>query len=393
MSELRSAIEGLRSETLADLPDAQVEEDFAELQRAGDLLEAERLRRLAEIDRRGSYGRDGHLSPAAWLAAKFRVAWGYARQQVRMARALEEMPGTRRALEEGEVSMSAARVLIEAREVDPEAFRDVEGALVEAARIHPIGELTKVSRYWRQAAEQEAASGGEEKLRGQRRLHISTTFMGMVQIDGTLDPETGATVIAALGAIVDAEARTGVEDDRTPAQRRVDALGEVCRGWLDLAERPVVAGEKPHVTVTVGAETLRDGKGQPCEMDEVGPVDPQVARRITCDASISRVITAGRSEPLDVGRRTPVVSHAQRRAVVMRDGHCQFPECERPHAWCDAHHIVHWADGGATDLRNLILLCRRHHRSVHARDGFRLEIVDDRPAFMRRDGSLLRAPP
>ena len=390
MSELRSAIEALRSETLAELPDARLEEDFSELQLAGEQLEAEKLRRLAEIERRGSYRRDGHLSPAAWLAGRFRVAWGHARQQVRMARALEEMDETRRAVEDGEVSMSAARVLVEAREIDPEAFRSVEGALVETARSHSVADLSKVAAYWRQAVEREAAKGGEEELRKHRRLHVSRTFLGLVRVDGTLDPETGATLLAALRAVMDAEARSGAEgDERTPAQKRADALGEVCRGWLDRPERPAVAGERPHVMVTVGAEVLRDHAGQPCEMEGVGPVDPEVARRIGCDASIRRVVIAGPSEPLDVGRKTPVVSSAQRAAVVLRDGHCRFPGCDRPPSWCDVHHVEHWADGGTTSLPNLILLCRPHHRAVHARGGFRLELVDGRPVFTRPDASVL----
>jgi hypothetical protein len=72
MSELRSAIEELRSEALADLPDGRIEDDFTELQRAAELLEVERLRRLAEIERRATYQRDGHLSAASWLASRFR---------------------------------------------------------------------------------------------------------------------------------------------------------------------------------------------------------------------------------------------------------------------------------------------------------------------------------
>jgi hypothetical protein len=124
----------------------------------------------------------------------------------------------------------------------------------------------------------------------------------------------------------------------------------------------------------------------------------EAARQMSCDASIVRVVTAGSSEPLDLGRRTPVISAAQRRAVVVRDRHCRFPGCDRPPEWCDAHHIVHWADGGPTDLCNLILLCRRHHVLLHARDGFALAIEDGRPAFRRPDGTVLedrmeRAPP
>jgi hypothetical protein len=396
MSELRSALEMLRSDTLPDLPDARLEEDFAELQRAAELIDAERLRRLAEIDRRGTYRRDGHLSAASWLASRFKVAWGAARDQVRTARALEDMPETRRALDEGELSMSAVRVLVSAREADPSAFRHSEPRLVDAACIHSMQDLRRVAAYWRLAAEREAALDGQEKLRERRRLHASVTFLGMVRVDGDLDPETGETLLTALRAVLDAESRSGGEDGhRTPAQRRADALAEICRQWLDHSDRPAVAGERPHVTVTVDAGTLRDGAGEPSELDHVGPIDPTVARRVVCDASIRRVVLAGPSEPLDVGRRTPVVPPAMRRAAIVRDRHCRFPGCDRSHTWCDAHHVVHWADGGPTALQNLILLCRRHHRMIHARGGFRLELVAGRPLFRRPDGSPIedRAPP
>ncbi len=390
MSELRSAIDGLRSEVLAGLPDARIEEDFAEIQRAVELLEVERLRRLAEIERRRVFERDGHLSAASWLAATYKVGWGAARDHVRTARALEDMPETRQALDAGDLSMSAARVLVAARDADPEEFRQSETELVEAARIHSVGDLQRVAAYWRQAVEQEHALEGDEKVRAQRRLHASVTFLGMVRVDGDLDPETGETLLTALRAVLDAESRSGTEDDdRTPAQRRADALGEICRQWLDMGDRPRVAGEKPHVTVTVGVGALRDGTGEPSELDHSGPVDPQVARRLACDAAIMRVVMAGPSEPVDVGRRTPVIPPAMRRAVIVRDRHCRFPSCDRPHTWCDAHHVVHWADGGPTALPNLLLLCRRHHRVVHQPGGFRLELVDGRPMFRRPDGMAL----
>jgi uncharacterized protein DUF222 len=401
VSELRSTIEQLRAEVLADLPDACIEEDFAELQRAAELLEVERLRRLAEIERRATYQRDGHLSAVSWLASRFKVAWGTAREHVRIARGLEEMPDTRRALDEGELSMSAVRVLVAAREADREAFRDSEAALVEAARIHSMQDLQRVAAYWRQAVEREQALDSDKRVRANRRLHASVTFLGMVRVDGNLDPETGETLLTALSAVLDAESRTGQEgDSRTPAQRRADALGEICRQWLDLADRPNVGGERPHVTMTVKAEVPRDHGMARSELDHVGPVQPEIARRLACDASIRRVVMAGPSEPIDVGRQTPVVPPAMRRAVIVRDRHCQFPGCDRPHTWCDAHHVVHWADGGPTGLPNLLLLCRRHHRLVHQRGGFRLELVDGRPVFRRPDGSVLgdsileeRAPP
>lgn len=402
MSELRSAIETLRADVLPGQPDARIEEDFAELQRAAELLELERLRRLAEIERRRSFERDGHLSAASWLNARFGVAWGSARESVRVARALESMPLARAALEDGEISLSAVRVLASAREVDPEAFSRSEVQLVEAARIHSTGDLRRITAYWREAVDRgRLKSGGEEALRDRRRLHASVTFLGMVRLDGDLDPETGETLLTALRAVLDAEARSGAPDERTPGQRRADALGEVCRQWLDRVDRPSVAGERPHVTVTVGADVLGgaqgigDAEGASSELDHVGPVRSETVRRIACDASLMRVVMTGRSEPLDVGRRTPVVSPAMRRSVIVRDRTCRFPGCDRPHTWCDAHHVVHWADGGPTAVANLLLLCRRHHRAVHERGGFTLELLEGRPLFRRPDGSILedRAPP
>jgi hypothetical protein len=110
---------------------------------------------------------------------------------------------------------------------------------------------------------------------------------------------------------------------------------------------------------------------------------------------VLRVVMRGPSEPLDVGRRTPVVPPATRRAVIVRDRHCRFPGCDRRHTWCDAHHVVHWADGGVTGMHNLVLLCRRHHRMVHDSGRFLLGMDGGRPVFRRSDGTLLGggAPP
>jgi hypothetical protein len=387
MSELRSTVDAFRAETLADLPDARIEEDFAELHRAVEQLEVERLRRLAEIERRRLHERDGFLSAAAWVVGRFRVAWGAAREHIRLARALDHMPETRAALDEGEVSMSAVRVLVAAREASVEAFERCERQLVEAARIHSVSELVRVAAFWREAAVQEDAPGGEDRLRARRRLHASASLMGMVRVDGDLDPEIGESLLTALKAVIDAESRSGADDDRTPAQKRADALGEICRQWLDLAERPTVAGERPHVTVTVDAAAL-GGRSDAGELDHAGPVGADAVRRLACDASVMRVVMSGRSEPLDVGRRTPDVPPSMRRAVTVRDRRCRFPGCDRPHTWCDAHHVVHWADGGPTALSNLVLLCRRHHRMIHS-GRFGVELSGGGPLFRRSDGSHL----
>jgi len=94
------------------------------------------------------------------------------------------------------------------------------------------------------------------------------------------------------------------------------------------------------------------------------------------------VIMRGRSEILDVGRRTRLVTPTQRRALVIRDGGCVAEGCDRPPEWCDAHHVVHWIDGGMTDVSILTLLCSLHHHHVH--DGTWELVPDDAGAWTAR---------
>lgn len=135
---------------------------------------------------------------------------------------------------------------------------------------------------------------------------------------------------------------------------------------LEGRDLPETGGERPHITVTVDLATLEARvPARAAEVEWIGPICGEVARRLACDAGVTRVITDGPSEILDVGRRTRTVLPAVRRAVVVRDGGSVFPGCDRPPPWCDAHHIVHWADGGPTSLVNLALICRQHHRRLH----------------------------
>jgi hypothetical protein len=393
MGGLRSALDELGGEDLSSLSPVAVEDDMTELLGCAEALEAEILRRLAVVDRHRTFERDGHLSTVSWLVDRFRLSRGRAAELVRVARALEHMPAVRQALADGEISSSSVRMLVEARGVHPEAFDESEELLVEAARSLSVRQLQVAVGHWKQLAD-ERQGVGDDDLHARRRLNVSATVFGMVRVDGDLDPETGESLITALRAVMDAEVRSADgQEGRTPAQRRADALGEICGSYLNRSDRPHVGGERPHVTVTVDLEALRGGSGR-SELDHVGPVAAGAARRLACDASVSRIITGPRSEPIDVGRQTPVVTPAMRRALVVRDRSCRFPGCERPHSWCDAHHVMHWADGGPTAMSNLVLLCRRHHRLTHE-GRFRAEMAEGRPVFRRPDGSILenRAPP
>jgi hypothetical protein len=375
------------------LSDVELALRLDELERSARALEAARARCLAEIERRGLHARDGHLSAAAWLARRHGMSQGSADVRVRAARSLEEMPRAAEALARGAISTAAVDALVRARDAAPEAFGRAEEALVRSARSLSHRDLRAELDRWRQEADADAAGRDAEERHARRRFTAVVAADGMIRTDGELDPENGQFVITALRAKVDASTRGRPDDERTPAQRRADALGEIAREWLDLAERPTLGRERPHVVVTMDLAALEAQSRGRASFEDVGSITPKTARRLACDAQVSRVITDARSMPLDVGRATKVVSPAMRRALAIRDGGCAFPGCERPPGWCDAHHVKHWADGGETALPNLVLLCRPHHRVVHR--GFGVAIVDGRPEFRRPDGTPLadRSPP
>ena len=117
---------------------------------------------------------------------------------------------------------------------------------------------------------------------------------------------------------------------------------------------------------TATIETLKGLAGAgAAEMEFSLPISSVAVQRMACDCSVTRVLLDQDSVTIDVGRSKRVVAGPLRRALNVRDGQCRWPGCERPASWCDGHHIVHWIEGGETDLDNLVLLCRRHHRMVH----------------------------
>jgi hypothetical protein len=102
---------------------------------------------------------------------------------------------------------------------------------------------------------------------------------------------------------------------------------------------------------------------------------------MACDSAVIPAVLGANSEPLDIGRKTRVVSTPMRRALVLRDGGCAFPGCTIPAKWCDAHHQHHWVDGGTTALPNLVLLCSAHHDLLHHSD-WQVTMHHGRPQFL-----------
>jgi hypothetical protein len=132
--------------------------------------------------------------------------------------------------------------------------------------------------------------------------------------------------------------------------------------------------------VKIDHDRLRDGLGS-AGIDTGANIATSVARRLGCNAGILPAVLGGRSEVLDLGRTTRTPNRAQRRAKEALHEHCAFPGCTRPFRWCQLHHIVHWIDGGPTDLENLVPLCSRHHH-LHHEGRFRIVRRPDRTLYV-----------
>jgi hypothetical protein len=178
------------------------------------------------------------------------------------------------------------------------------------------------------------------------------------------------------------------------------AGGGAARG----ADKPWDIGEIWDPGQLSGTVAVRDigeppGAGPASGTDErlgVGVLDtglelsPATVRRLACDAKLIPVVLGGQGQVLDVGLTRRLYTGPARRALVLRDGGCAFPGCDRPPRWCDAHHIRHWADGGPTTLDNGVLLCGHHHRVIHHED-WQVRLGSDRmpefipPAYIDRD--------
>ena len=345
---------------------------------------------VGEVDRRGLYQLDGARSPAAWLARRCRLAPGEAAQRVKVARRLPDMPMVAAAFGAGEVHLSHVGMLARARTPErAEPFAEVEETFVEAARHLSPPDLRRVVDRWVDTLDTDDAADCYER----RRLHLSHTFDGQWALDGLLTPDGGSVVERALNSAIAADGepcgpahRQGCgAPRRTWAQRRHDALVDISRHYLATHHQPGTP-TPPEVSVVLDHGVLLGIAGR-AECHDGTPLSGEAARRLACDAAISRIITQGPSMPMDVGRATRSVPPPLRRALVNRDRGCRFAGCRAPAAGCQAHHIIHWAQGGPTSIENLCLLCWHHHHLVHEA-GFTITLHPSGHAICRRpDGT------
>jgi len=345
---------------------------------------------LREFDERNGWN-GGFRSCAHWLNWRTGLNLGAAREKVRVAHALAELPRMSAAMERGEVSYSKVRALT--RIATPET----EEELLILARDGTAAHIEKIVRLWRRSCRLEELHR-EKKRYESRYLKAYTDEDGMVVVRARLAPEDGAALLEALEAArdrlyeKDKKERDGA-GEVFPEQRKADALGLVAESALAGGLDPGTRGDRYQVVVHVDeAALVEESEEGGSALEAVGHVSAETSRRLACDAAKVEMRHGANGAILDVGRRTRTIPPALRRALAHRDGGCRFPGCNL--SFCDVHHVEHWADGGETKLDNLVQLCRRHHRAVHE-EGFTVELGARGAAVFRRpDGRVVSdAPP
>ncbi|MFI6241114.1 DUF222 domain-containing protein [Micromonospora sp. NPDC050795] len=341
-------------------------------------LAAVQLAAVRELDGRGTAVAQGASSTTVWLRHRLRLDVSAARRLVGLAASLDVAPpAVRDALAGAAVSVEQARVIADtAATVSASAGVEVAdkavGVLVEwAGQFDPtllrrLGTriLDHVAPDLADAAAAAALAAEAARAARDRHVTISTHADGRLRLSGTLDAESAALLRAAIDPL---SAPLGPDDTRCAGQRRHDALADVCRLALRAGELPENGGDPAQIVVTTDYDGLTRQLG--AGTLDVGPrLTPDTVRRLACDAAVLPTVLGGAGQVLDVGRQRRLITGPLRRALVLRDGGCAFPGCDRPARWCAAHHIRHWADGGPTSLDNAVLLCGHHHRHVHQSD-------------------------
>lgn len=394
LASLNEAIGGLAAVAVDEFDDASLRSLVLALESTRTRLESVCAGFIAELDRTGAWASEGAYSAAHWLRTQTGCAAQVSGSRVRTARRLGAMPLTAEAFGAAEITESHVRVM--AKGVGPrtrELFGSHEADLLSAARRLPADDFAKVMERWLSLAD---ADGAEPRAERPDELHVSETLEGRVVGRFSFSKELGLEIAEAIKAKTDElfhrdKANREVDPtdpglDDAPAARRARALSELVEQGLGAK-----ASQRRQPAFTIITKPQGDG-GRSCETFGGSHVHSGLAAVLFCDCYVSVVELSPKGVPLNVGREERRVNRAQRRALAARSGgRCEIPGCDRPATWCDAHHIQWWSRGGRTDIGNLVLLCRHHHRRVH---GGHLEIrmVESLPRTYLPDGRELVDP-
>ncbi|MEU4523503.1 DUF222 domain-containing protein [Amycolatopsis sp. NPDC024027] len=361
--------------------------------RIGELLacmrsaEAELGALLVEIEQRGVMELFGYRSVARLLEHLGDVPKQAGERMVKRARALNPgrnldgslipalAPATGVAARAGRLSNPMIDVITGVlTQVPPEHHANVEVDLLTFAADAGHRQVAALgARILAHLNPDGAEPDDTELVTPSRELFLRRKRSGVWELNGRFDDETGTR--ALLDSL--AERRTGDEgpDHRTLPQRYGDAFSDAVDLALNSPDLPMQAGERAHVMVAVSLADLKTGVGT-ATLGDSGSMTAAEARVHACDSMLIPAVLGDKSEPLNLGRLRRLISAGLRRALYLRDRGCAFPDCHRPPRHCQGHHIRHWADGGPTDLTNLVLMCAHHHRLLH-RSGWEVRIAPD----------------
>lgn len=309
---------------------------------------------LREFDQCGGWFEQGAISCAQWLSWRIGMSLGTAREKMRVAHKLAELPAIDAAFAHGQISYSKVRAVTRVATADSEAL------LLQMAQQMTAAQLEKTCRLYRGAVQPEGSADSIE--RDGRWVTSRDTDDGMVAISIRLLPEEAARFLEGADAASD--------------------TGNLADGVVHMAEAAMVPGSgRPAVeaVVHIDADSLTG------HTNAGDGVSAETARRLLCDCGVVPMLEDSRGNTIDVGRKRRTIPAALRRALTARDAGCQFPGCDN-RRFVDGHHVVHWANGGETSLDNTVLLCRRHHRYVHEW-GYAISRADNGFAFLAPDGS------
>jgi len=318
---------------------------------------------VRRFEKSGAWAHYGALDMVGWLKSNGKLSGSAAMERVAIGRQLEELPQTAQAFQRGDLGYQHVAILSRtAEKVGTAAFKKEEASLLQAAQTMDPGKFVGVAKAYEFRVDQAAALAEARRAYSRRYLHLSEPKDGLVHLEGRLDAEGGAVVKTALDALMSPPEH---DDERTPGQRRADAL-------VDLARRPLTGSKlgttgrmRPHLVITASVETLAGVPGAPAaDLQGLGPISNETVQRHACDATVSWLLgtTEVDQETSHEHRKIPP---SIRRALVARDQDRVFNGCHRPANWCEGHHIKWWTRGGQTKLENLALVCGRHHWMVH----------------------------
>jgi hypothetical protein len=297
----------------------------------------------------------------------------------------DRYPHVAPALLSGRLSPRAARSIVEALEavsvrVSSDELLEVEAVLVEHAPRLRAREVDRLCRQVIDRLDPDGAEPREDELRAQSGITVIRGRDGLITWIVKMHPEAAGFLTTAVDArtaprrevsFTQEEHVPFAEDDRTSAQRRLDALVSIARESL-AHDHGRLAGTAVTMNVTMTLEQLLTGVGA-AHIDGIDePISAATARRLACDAQLIPIVLGGDSEPLDLGHAQRLFSESQRRALAIRDGGCVWVNCTAPPGWCEVAHLAAWATGGRTDIRNGALMCPFHHRRFD-RDGWGYE--------------------